>query len=77
MADPTTKPEKDTLDFVQFFFGLIGITVGVVVFAFVTFVTKSELEAKDRADEKSISYLIEDMREIKQDVKELLKNSKR
>lgn len=76
MSDPTSKPEKDTLDFAQFFFGLIGMTVGVVVFTFMTFATKSDLQAKDHIDEISMQRMDANIYEIRQDIKEILKNSK-
>lgn len=69
--------QSGKIELAQFMFSLLGLTVGVVVFTYTTFATKSDLEAKDRSDEKSINYIRDDMKEIKQDVKELLKKSKR
>lgn len=75
--EPDVNHEKLTLSIWQFIFSLIGMSVGVAAFTFTTFVTKGELQAKDKADDKQIGLLREDMKEIKQDVKDLLKNSKK
>ncbi len=71
------RPVKMQFEFWQFVTSLVVLAVSVVVFTFGTFATKSEVEAAAKADEKIQNIVRDDIREIKQDVKELLKNSKR
>lgn len=75
--EPGSNPEKLHIEFWQFVTSLVVLAVSVVVFTFGTFATKSEVEAANKADEKIQNIVRDDIKEIKQDVKELLKNSKR
>lgn len=72
-----TKPSKHHFQNWEVFMSLLGVISGAIVFAFMTFVTKSELEAKQRVDDRMLEVLQRDLVEVKQDVKELLKQSKR
>lgn len=74
------KPDSDKVfhaEWWQVVSSVVGISVGVVVFTFATFSTKAEVEARAKSDEKVLEIMQRDLIEIKQDVKDLIKNSKR
>lgn len=75
--EPGSNPEKLHIEFWQFVLSLVGMSTAVIIFTFATFATKTEVEAANKADEKIQNIVRDDIKEIKQDVKELLKNSKR
>lgn len=74
--EPRPETVGAKIEMAQFVFSLVGMTVGVVIFTYSTFVTKEEVTAKSKADEKIMELMRQDLQEVKQDVKILLKNSK-
>lgn len=71
-----SNEKHDKFQKLEFFISLFGMAIGVVVFTFTTFATKMEVEAKSKSDEKIMELMRQDLQEVKQDVKILLKNSK-
>ena len=74
--DADQSPFKIKVDhnFFKTFMLIISSSVTVVVFAFSTFATKTEVSEAKRHDENTISHIREDVKELRQDVKELLKH---
>lgn len=76
--EPTSKYKTDfPMGAIKFSFTIVGSCVAIIIFAFTNFVTKSDLEAKQRADEKIQEIILNRVETIDSKVDRILENSKR